>query len=70
MSALNLNVPVKPDSEFSRERKLIVISLESKNWRTLNELLAASRAKIPDMEMDYMVSAIMTEFCKNSKGER
>ena len=45
-------------------RKIMVITIHRRDYALLETMLANGREKLPDLEMDGLVSAIVAEACR------
>jgi hypothetical protein len=53
--------------ESNRRTLIPVIVVTRENYAILEQMLASAREKVPDMEMDSVLSAAIAEMCRQMK---
>ncbi len=54
-----------PDkSEYSKTRKILCLTVSRRDWALLETMLYNGQEKLPDLEMDGMISALVAEVCR------
>ena len=56
--------PSIANSEQNKTRKIMVLTIHRRDYELLETMLANGREKLPDLEMDGVVSAIVAEACR------
>jgi hypothetical protein len=56
--------PSIANSEQNKTRKIMVLTIHRRDYELLETMLANGREKLPDLEMEGVVSAIVAEACR------
>ena|ERR1035438_4470174 len=67
---LGERLPVHHDSQLLKTRKILVLTCHVRDYRLLEEMLANAREKVPDLEMDSVVSAIVADACRSHRAKQ
>lgn len=54
----------RANSEHNKTRKIMVLTINRPDYELLESMLANGRKKLPDLEMEGVVSAIVAEACR------
>lgn len=58
---------IREESQAAKTRKLIMVTVHRRDYAFLEQMLAAGQDRIPGMEMNDVISAIVTEACRRCR---